>query len=82
MLADDWGMWVGVFLPLLLVFMVVVGGMLALMAWWSQRTSDKHLSEPKEVVERRERGECVICGYDLTANTSGRCPECGSKTWQ
>jgi hypothetical protein len=21
---------------------------------------------------------CVVCGYDLTANTSGRCPECGA----
>jgi predicted amidophosphoribosyltransferase len=20
---------------------------------------------------------CIACGYDLTANESGRCPECG-----
>jgi len=26
---------------------------------------------------RRERGLCVRCGYDLTKNESGRCPECG-----
>ena len=29
---------------------------------------------------RRRRlaaGRCVACGYDLTANTSGVCPECG-----
>lgn len=35
-------------------------------------------------VQRRERytrwraGQCTSCGYDLHANTSGVCPECGS----
>ena len=24
-----------------------------------------------------EPAECRECGYDLTGNTSGRCPECG-----
>lgn len=24
-------------------------------------------------------GQCVHCGYDLTGNTSGRCPECGER---
>lgn len=28
---------------------------------------------------RRKRGLCVKCGYDLTGNTSGKCPECGSE---
>lgn len=28
--------------------------------------------------ERMIRGQCVSCGYDLHANTSGRCPECGT----
>ena len=27
---------------------------------------------------RRRRGECVACGYDLTGNVSGVCPECGA----
>jgi hypothetical protein len=31
---------------------------------------------------RRDRpipsGRCSCCGYDLTGNVSGRCPECGS----
>ncbi len=27
---------------------------------------------------RRRRGLCTRCGYDLTGNASGRCPECGS----
>jgi hypothetical protein len=26
----------------------------------------------------RRRGLCVECGYDLTANASGVCPECGT----
>ena len=25
-------------------------------------------------------GQCQTCGYDLTANVSGRCPECGAPT--
>ncbi len=28
---------------------------------------------------RRECGLCVACGYDLTGNTSGVCPECGTE---
>jgi hypothetical protein len=27
---------------------------------------------------RVQRGRCSQCGYDLTGNTSGACPECGS----
>ena len=28
---------------------------------------------------RRRRGLCVKCGYNLTGNTTGTCPECGTK---
>lgn len=28
---------------------------------------------------RRRRGLCVGCGYNLTGNVSGVCPECGTK---
>lgn len=28
---------------------------------------------------RRKRGLCIQCGYDLTGNTSGRCPECAKE---
>ncbi|HUU98153.1 MAG TPA: hypothetical protein VM487_20670 [Phycisphaerae bacterium] len=28
--------------------------------------------------ERRAKGLCINCGYDLTGNVSGRCPECGT----
>lgn len=27
---------------------------------------------------RRKEGLCMACGYDLTGNVSGICPECGS----
>lgn len=29
---------------------------------------------------RARRGHCESCGYNLTANASGVCPECGSAT--
>jgi hypothetical protein len=28
---------------------------------------------------RFPRGHCQLCGYDLTGNVSGVCPECGAK---
>jgi tRNA(Ile2) C34 agmatinyltransferase TiaS len=27
---------------------------------------------------RPPKGACQKCGYDLTGNASGRCPECGT----
>lgn len=27
---------------------------------------------------RHEQGDCSVCGYSLTGNISGVCPECGS----
>jgi hypothetical protein len=27
--------------------------------------------------KRGDRGECLACGYSLTGNASGVCPECG-----
>jgi hypothetical protein len=35
--------------------------------WWRSRFR-----------RRRRRGACTCCGYSLTANTSGVCPECGT----
>jgi len=31
-------------------------------------------------VLRRKRGHCIKCGYNLTGNASGICPECGMRT--
>jgi hypothetical protein len=30
------------------------------------------------VLSRKKAGECVHCGYDLTAGAEPRCPECGA----
>jgi hypothetical protein len=30
------------------------------------------------VTNRQVEGQCPICGYNLTGNTSGICPECGT----
>ena len=32
---------------------------------------------PMRRMRRRRKGLCVKCGYDLTGNVSGVCPECG-----
>ena len=32
---------------------------------------------PRKRARRLERGLCADCGYDLTGNVSGVCPECG-----
>ncbi len=31
---------------------------------------------------RASRNQCLYCGYDLTANATGVCPECGTTTSQ
>ncbi len=49
--------------PYWLPFLVVAVPTVAL--WWSSRPFP--------------RGHCPACGYDLTGNTSGRCPECGER---
>ena len=28
--------------------------------------------------DRKKRGQCLHCGYDLSDNVSGVCPECGN----
>jgi len=33
----------------------------------------------RRVNRRREEGLCISCGYDLTGNVTGRCPECGTE---
>lgn len=38
----------------------------------------QRLAVTTRVRRRVRRGLCPICGYDLTGNTSGVCPECGT----
>jgi len=51
-------------------FLVVIFAVLP--ARWLLRRSRQWRRE-----RRASRGQCVLCGYDLTGNESGRCPECG-----
>ena len=45
----------------------IVFGVPTALLWWR----DRHRIPP---------GHCRKCGYDLTGNVSGRCPECGEST--
>ena len=52
----------------------VIGAGVVLWGWYL-------LDRPRERRELRTRrwrqGRCKACGYDLTGNVSGVCPECG-----
>ncbi|HEY3241815.1 MAG TPA: hypothetical protein VGM03_00560 [Phycisphaerae bacterium] len=43
--------------------------------WLGRRTIRRSL---RRSLNERGQAICVPCGYDLTGNTSGRCPECGA----
>ena len=51
-----------IILPLWLLLLVI--GLPTCLLWWRNRRRFPH-------------GHCRNCGYDLTGNVSGRCPECG-----
>jgi hypothetical protein len=46
--------------------LVLVASTIAFLLWWRDR--------------RFPARHCQTCGYDLTGNVSGRCPECGAPT--
>jgi hypothetical protein len=46
---------------------VIVTGVATLLCWKIRR-------------RRFAPGHCQACGYNLTGNVSGRCPECGTRT--
>jgi hypothetical protein len=50
-----------------------VGVLAILPAFWLRGTFRR-----KRAARRRLQGECRTCGYNLTANTSGICSECGT----
>lgn len=73
----DWALWVGPSGLFIMYFkknvasiptFVVPIALAILPAAWA-------MSRPEQ---RRRRGLCVTCAYDLTGNTSGTCPECGT----
>jgi hypothetical protein len=51
--------------------MGVAGAMLLCWQWWSE------VRPGRMYVRRCALGQCTRCGYDLTGNVSGVCPECG-----
>jgi uncharacterized paraquat-inducible protein A len=53
-------------------FMTWVIGIAAIMA--TARLAHA-LAHPR----KRDPRFCFVCGYDLTANVSGKCPECGHR---
>lgn len=54
-------------LAALLAAMPLLVGFIAALRTWHRRR------------QRRRRNQCIPCGYDLTGNTSGVCPECGGR---
>jgi hypothetical protein len=48
-------------------FVLVIVAVPAALLWWVDRHPDPL------------PGHCRKCGYDLTGNVSGRCPECGER---
>ena len=48
-------------------------------AVWVLRHNNRRFEEQRRA-ERRRAGLCERCGYDLTGNVSGVCPECGKNT--
>ena len=48
-----------------------------LMVYWAAEMVLRLLHRPVVVLECVGR-HCYVCGYDLTGNVSGVCPECGT----
>ena len=51
--------------------MGAAGALLCCWEWWTT------VRPARLWVGRYARGHCPACGYDLTGNVSGVCPECG-----
>jgi hypothetical protein len=61
----------GLLMPALLAVFLGVGGLLV-------GRSVAETIEDKRTERRAAEDRCFQCGYSLTGNTSGVCPECGS----
>jgi hypothetical protein len=56
--------------PVPFAMMVIIVGVSGVV-WW-------RFDRPVDLArERLGTGRCLFCGYDLTGNVSGVCPECG-----
>jgi hypothetical protein len=59
---DAWGTYHSVFVPVWMP--LAIAAFPTALLWWRGR--------------RYAAGQCQNCGYDLTGNVSGVCPECGT----
>jgi hypothetical protein len=57
------------------IMLVVALVTAALLLAWGMYVATRTRRRP-----RRPRATCLACGYNLTGNVSGRCPECGCAT--
>ncbi len=55
----------------LVIAALLLGAAYATLRLW--RTEQRSMT----AIRRRRSGQCATCGYDLTGNISGICPECG-----
>jgi len=73
-----------VFMPIFVAVAYIVGDApdLSPAFKWTRRCRKCGASFDRASDERRlvpsERADCDRCGYDLTGNISGTCPECGA----
>lgn len=58
-----------VVIPYVMIAVIAAGLPLGWLVYFSRRARRWRL---------RRAGKCPVCGYNLTGNTSGVCPECGS----
>lgn len=71
-LARGWFSWVARYpMPVMIALGTIVG---FTMSWLMSRAL---LRELRELLTQRGVAVCRGCGYHLTGNTTGRCPECG-----
>jgi hypothetical protein len=61
-------------------FVVMFGGMFSAGLVWSLafRFAQAFVDRRRCRSNLRRLGHCQTCGYDLTGNQSGVCPECGA----
>jgi hypothetical protein len=62
------------------LFVVFIGGCLVTygICYLTTRIAEPLLAQVRRFVPEGATDICMQCGYDLTGNVSGRCPECGT----
>jgi hypothetical protein len=63
-------------LPLLLAAAIIVGTVLVILIQFLRGVRSG--MDDAETAYRRQTNRCLKCGYRMTGNVSGVCPECGA----